>query len=234
MSRMRILSMSFKLIPAVLLATGASSASAAVFSDSIFLNSDWTHSILWSVGTVSLGPVGQVLTGGNPDEYQQGRHTAEFPGGALYDGHVFVVGGSYDPSTQGAIVTLDVSYDYKDVAGVFTTQNGLLVNQGTRTFVYLVDSAGPYSDWTNLSVSGIDDVWNPSWVELTGGVITNFTTPDFSSSGLPLTFGYYTFNQAVAGNVDQTWGIDNFNVTVNSEPVPLEDTTWGQVKSMYR
>ena len=223
------------LTTAVVLAIGASSASAAVFSDGIFLDSNWTHWILWSVGTVSLGPVGQVLTGGNPNEYQQGRHMAPVAGSALYDGHLFVGGGSYNPGTQGAIATIDVSYDYKDIAGVFTTQNGLMIVQGSRTFIYFVDSAGPHPQWTSLSVNGIIGIWNPAWVELTGGVIMNFTTPDFSASGLPMTFGYYTFNQTVGFfTFDQTWGIDNFRVTVNPGTVPVERTTWGQLKSLYR
>ena len=189
---------------------------------------------MWSVGPNSLGPVGQVLTGGNPDEYQQGHHTASLPGGALYDGHLFVGGGSYDPGSQGAIASLDVSYDYKDVGGAFTTQNGLLIVQGPRTFIYFVDSAGPHTQWTNLSVTGIIDTWNPARTELTGGVITNFTTPDFSAGGAPMTFGYCTFNQAIPGSVDQTWGIDNFGVVINSVPVPVESTTWGRVKTTYR
>jgi 3',5'-cyclic AMP phosphodiesterase CpdA len=210
---------------------GASPASAAVISDSVFNDSDWTHSILWSVGTVTLGPCGQVLTGGNPNEHQQGHHTTQDQFSGIYDGHLFVGGGTYDPGTDGPIATLDVSYDYRDVAGAFTTQNGLMIVQGIRTFLYFVDSAGPHPTWTSLSVTGITDIWNPAWVEVTGGVIINFTTPDFSISGLPMTFGYYTFNQFTA---DQTWGIDNFNVTIHSEPTPAEDASWGEVKASYR
>lgn len=222
MSRKLILTVAFVWMTAVVLALGASSASATtVISDSIFLNSDWTHSILWSNGAVSLGPVGQVLVGGNPNEYQQGRHTSQGPFAGLYDGHLFVGGGSYDPSTQGAIAGIDVSYDYKDLVG-FGTQNGLLIEQGPKTFIYFVDSNGPHPQWTNLSASGIVDTWNPAWVELTGGVITDFTTPDFSAGGLPLTFGYYTFNWSLPQGflIDHTWGVDNFGVTITPVPEP--------------
>ena len=204
-----------------ILAASAASAKAAVISDGTFSDVDWTHSILWSTGTVTMGPVGQVLNGGNPNEYQQGRHTHQSAGG-LYDGHLYVgPNATHDPATQGAIASIDVSYDYKDIAGVFTTQHGLLIEQGPRTFIYFVDSNGPYPQWTNLSVSGIVDTWNPAWLELTGGVQTNFTTPDFSSNGLPLKCGYYTFNGHNRFASDQTWGIDNFRCTIRPVPEPV-------------
>lgn len=190
-------------------------------SDGVFTPADWTHSILISNPTASLGPMTQMLAGGNPNEYQRGRHVTNGPFASIYDGHEFVGGGSYNPGTQGAITSLDVCYDYIDFVGS-GTQNGLLVQQGAREFIYFVDSSGPHAAWTTLSATGVTGVWTPAWTEVTGGVTTNFTTPDFSASGLPLTFGYYTFNWSLPQGflIDHTWGIDNFAIKINNVPTP--------------
>ena len=84
-----------------------------------------------------------------------------------------------------------------------------------------MDSAGPYANWTHLSVTGITDVWNSAWVEIdvANNQLINFTTPDFSSAGGPIEFGYYTFNWSLPQGflIDSTWGIDNFSVQVNAD-----------------
>lgn len=197
------------------------SNASVVISDGIFNPADWSHSVLLSFPAASLGPMTQQLTGGNPAEYQRGRHVTQGPFASIYDGHEFVAGGSYNPSTQGAIASLDVSYDYIDEVG-FGTQNGLMIMQGGRTFIHYVDSSGPFTAWTPHNFLGVTTPWNPNWTELTGGVATNFTVPDFSASGGPMTFGYYTFNWSLQQGflVDNTWGIDNFRIEIHQVPAP--------------
>lgn len=200
---------------------GLPALASTTISDTVFKDSDWTHSILWFNPVVSLGPMQQNLilqdAGGN-DGFQQGRHTSQGSFAGLYDGHMYVGGGTYNPSTQGAIQSLDVSYDLETLGG-FGIQDGLVLTQNNRTFLYFVDSAGPYSHWTHLSVTGITDIWNPAWIEIdtANNQIINFTTPDFSSNGGAIEFGYYTFNWSLQQGflVDSTWGIDNFNVQIN-------------------
>ncbi len=204
------------------LASAVPASAGTVISDSVFNDSNWTHSILWYNPMVTLGPVSQNLAlqdaGGN-NGFEMGRHTSDGPFAGLYDGHLDVGGGTYNPSTQGAIQSLNVSYDLKTFAGP-GIQDGLLLEQSGRTFLYFVDSAGPYANWTHLGVTGITDTWNPAWVEIdtANNQIINFTTPDFSSSGGPIEFGYYTFNWSLpqGGLVDSTWGIDNFSVQINT------------------
>ena len=208
------------LLNALVVAIPASAGS--VISDSVFNDANWTHSILYFNPVVTLGPVSQNLTlqdaGGN-NGFQMGQHTSNGPFAGLYDGHLDVGAGTYDPSTQGAIQSLNVSYDLKTFAGA-GIQDGLLLEQSGRTFIYFVDSAGPYANWTHLGVTGITATWNPAWVEIdtANNQIINFTTPDFSSSGGPIEFGYYTFNWSLAqgGLVDSVWGIDNFSVQINT------------------
>ena len=55
---------------------------------------------------------------------------------------------------------------------------------------------------------------------------TGTENPDFSTSGSAITFGYMTTNGSPGDfsgiNAYTTSGLDNFNVTVNYTPIPLE------------
>ena len=99
-----------KLLPVIALSlctlAAVTPASASnVISDTVFNDADWTHSILWFNPVVTLGPVSQNLVlqdaGGN-DGFQQGRHTSQGPFAGLYDGHMFVAGGTYNPEHAGS------------------------------------------------------------------------------------------------------------------------------------
>lgn len=204
------------------------SAATVTISDTVFNQSDWSHNILYSNPIVSLGPITQQLSGGCGSDngaYQQGRHTSIRPFAGLYDGHLFIGGGSYNPGTQGAIASMSLNYCEKNITGTPNfIQSGLLVAQGSRRFIYFVDSSGPYLNWTNLGATGITDVWNPAWQEIdtVNNLVINFTTPDFSVSGLPITFGYYTFNWSLKQGfaLDNTWGIDSFNINIQTVDEP--------------
>lgn len=207
---------------ATLAAAAAPARAVVVISDGVFAPADWTHSILVSTPSATLGPMTQMLTGGNPNEYQQGRHVTNGPFASIYDGHYFVGGGTYNPGTQGAITSLDVSDDYIDLAGGSGTQNGMAIKQGSREFIYFVNSSGPFATWTPHGVTGVTGTPGPSWNEVTGGVVTALSAPDFSASGQPMTFGYYTFNWSLPQGflIDRSWGIDNFSVRINNVPAP--------------
>ena len=201
---------------AVRCATVAAAATAQAqvqIGDTEFAPSDWVHSALWSVGTVTLGPMTQQAAGGNPGAFQRGRHTSNGPFATIYDGHVYV-GGTYSPATQGAVTSLDISYDYLDFLPG-GTQNGLLVVQNGRSFIRFVDSAGPHTSWTTLTHAGILPN-DPQWSEASAAGITQ-AAPDFSASGGPMQFGFYTFNWSLSVGffIEREWGIDNFRVTIH-------------------
>lgn len=195
----------------------ASPASAqTVLFDGTFANPDWEHGVLYSEPTSSLGVVAQVAAGGNPGSYQGGEHTVNNPGARIYDGHVYLGGDAFDVASNGPIVSLTVEYDFRTFQGGVV--NGLLVRQAGQNYIYNIDPGNPHVNWDPLSVTGLTDA-NPGWSVITatgpsGG------SPDFSSNGAAVEFGYYTFNEypPVRGGggtgITFSWGIDNFRVTV--------------------
>jgi hypothetical protein len=201
-----------RVIPLAVLGLAPLAPAQTVILDQTFNDADWSHAVLYSMGTVTLGPMAHSATGGNPGDFQQGRHTSQGAFAAIYDGHLFLPG-VYSPATQGAIATVDISYDLIDfsVAGV---QSGLLVLQSGHTYFRYVDS-NDYAAWTTVGVNSIpgDDV---QWQEASAAGISQ-GHPDFSATGAPITFGYYTFNWSLPQGffIDRQWGLDNFRITIH-------------------
>jgi hypothetical protein len=188
-----------------------------IISDTEFPTLLWSHSILWSRPSADLGPFSQQLAGGNPGAFQQGMHTTNGPFATIYDGHLFQA--SYYPNPQGAITTLDVSYDLINLTPG-SIQSGLLAFQAGHSYIRDVDS-NDHAAWTTVGVPGITGADN-QWQEISvaGGLTPGH--PDFTADGLPLTFGYYTFNWSLSVGflIERTWGIDNFIVTIHNGTTP--------------
>jgi hypothetical protein len=189
----------------------------------VFKPINWSDSILFSRPnvTVAMSQVGPNAPDCDGDGfYQQGTHTLSGAFAALYDGHTYVGAPAYDPATQGAIASLDVSYCLKNFLPI-SIQDGLLIEQGFRRFIYFVDSVGPYSSWTHLQATNITAVPGPMWTELgPSSTIINGTTPDFSATGLPIRCGYYTFNGLFS--VTATWGIDDWSCTIHKVAIKVQ------------
>jgi hypothetical protein len=210
------------------LGTNALAFNDVVISDGTFTASTWTHSILWSRPTATLGPMSQQTSGGNPLFYQRGQHETVGAFAAIYDGHLYSGGPAYDPSTQGLILTIDIQYDYIDLPGpTGGTQNGFLVSQGGHTYIRFVDSSF-WTSWTAHTVLGITET-DSNWNEVTtvGGVISGH--PDYSGGAGPMQFGYYTFNWSLPQGFDiqRNWGVDNFQVTVHNNMTPSTSFCFG-------
>src|SRR5262249_38881975 len=144
--------------------------------------------------------------------FQQGSHTTSGPWATIYDGHLFQA--SYYPDPQGAIASLDISYDLINLTQG-SIQSGLLAFQAGHTYIRYVDS-NDHAAWTTVGVAGIPGDDN-QWQEASSAGITT-GHPDFSATGLPLTFGYYTFNWSLSVGflIQRTWGIDNFRITIHN------------------
>jgi hypothetical protein len=197
------------------LASSAAAFNDVVISDGTFATGDWTHSILWSVPTATLGPMSQQSSGGNPGFYQQGHHETIGAFATIYDGHLFTGGASYDPSTQGAITSIDIQYDYIDIVPpTGGTQNGILVSQGGHAYIRPVDSSF-WTSWTPHSLLGLL-ASDSNWSDVSASGVTS-GHPDYTSAGGPMQFGYYTFNWSLPQGFDiqRTWGIDNLKITVH-------------------
>jgi len=191
-----------------------------VLFDGTFANPDWTHVVLFASPGAVLGPSGQVAAGGNPGAYQRSEHTLPGAFDTIYDGHLCVGCGTFDPATDGPVLSVKIEYDYIDLLDQigFGTRNGLYVLQGGQHFIWQVDGGGPYSGWTQLSATGITATGS-GWQRVTGsGVVGG--APNFSTNGAPMQFGYYTRNAPVPvrgdarGVFTQRWGVDDFRVTL--------------------
>ena len=186
---------------------------SVVISDSTFQNADWTHVEIADTGSNGTLTVNQQSAGGNPGSYQQGIHNWG-PGFVSYT-HLYAPMG-YDPSTQGAISSIDFTYDFITEAVTNPVTGGVstsfFVTQGAnRWFVNsLTVLAG--SSWQTSALSGI--------------AASDLSGIDFSASGSLIAFGYQTSNSTtqVDGRTS-TWGIDNWAVTVNQigEPNPIPE-----------
>ena len=204
----------------------ASLASTANYFDGTFVDTDWTHTVIWDEtpggGSFSAD---QALSGGNPAEYQHGSHTYG-PGNVVY-GHIYSGGGSYDPSIQGAINNINFSHDFivlsRRFPGSDEVSTKLLVEQGGR-FFYASD---PFTftfgnPWTSASAS----LTNADFLEITStGPVVGM--PDFSATGSLIQFGYASTNfTGYSGNTN-SWGMDNFQISVNSVPIPAAAWLFG-------
>lgn len=193
----------------------ARSASASlVLFDGTFNNGDWVHSVL--VATNATYTVNQSPTGGFPGSYQSGKH---FLGPTVPNyievAHVFSAGGSYDPSTMGAIEQVNVNYDFI-VTNVINAGplvgHGLLLEQSGDFFLYRLADAAYGDGWTAFSASGLQAT---DFIAAQSGP----SHPDFSTGGAPIQFGYFTLNgtpPSGSGAAELDWGIDNYSVTAIS------------------
>src|SRR5437764_12749903 len=120
------------LVPIAVLSAAGSALAQTHISDATFVDTDWSHAVLYSMGTVTLGPMMQAASGGNPGAFQQGGHTSSGAFAAIYDGHLYTPG-VYDPGSQGAIQSADIRYD-RIILNVASIQSGLLVQPAGHTY----------------------------------------------------------------------------------------------------
>ena len=199
-------------VAATLMALGTTPSRAElVISDAMFNPSDWSATVYSVSGTASHTDE-QSLTGGNPGAYRRMSHILSSSGN-IGVAHLFLAD-SFDPSTAGAIVSLDYRENRIEFNPPFT---GAAIGASPVLRQDDVFYFGPSITFTNLS-------WDA--VQLTGLTATDFTSislehPDFSTSGGLIHFGYARSNtsNSVVGVTTQH-GIDNWSYTVHAIPEP--------------
>lgn len=165
----------------------------------------------WTVGGVGEGFVEQVPAGGNPGAWRRMIH---FPVSLPTDfvHRLIRPGARYDPSTQGAITAIDVSWDRRILPpssqdgaarGGLSVGEGFFAEQGNVLYRTTEDvfSSFPWEPTMRTNLTAAD------FMDGTGG------NPDFSPSGGPITFGYYRRSPP---NTLVSHGIDNFRVIVHT------------------
>lgn len=211
-------------IPLFLLGAAPAEATTLSFEDGDFDPADWSFQ-LFNFHTGGSATPSQALVGGNPDSSQEVAYTTNAAtdmadNAAIYVFHAFS-GAVVDPSVAGAIATVDYFWDVKAVTGgsVFS---GPALMQGGNVYVSagLLELTGTSTVWRSVSRIGVLDV--------NYGRIQNLLEidpaqdPDFSASGAPITFGYFS---ALAGglgggSISATGAFDNWRVDVQLVPEP--------------
>jgi YVTN family beta-propeller protein len=166
-------------------------------SDTEFNVADWVATSTGEQFTT------QELSGGNPGAWRRTTHFSP-PSEVLTIHRLVRAGSGYDPSVQGAIATIDASWDSRLVADGDFVEESVVVEQGGVMY-RTAGSLVPSTTWTTYSRVGLvaDDFSNSS-----GG------HPDFSTAGGFFHVGYasHTF----FGVTTVQHGIDNFLVTVHA------------------
>jgi hypothetical protein len=195
-------------------------AATVKFFDGTFNDSDWTKAFQ-ATGSPSSETAEPSLSGGNPDAFRLTTHTwGNGTQGVVYHFNNRAV---YDPSTQGAIASIDYSADViglNTFSGVFG--DGLLLEQDGRLFISAFTAVRYPSQWQTKSVSGLT---SDGFLPLDGDA-----APDFSIQGAAITFGYIRTNTISGSTTTIRHGIDNWSVnvtTVSATSVPEPSSILG-------
>ncbi len=191
-----------------------------IFSDSTFLNADWTTSALnipanGGAGNGSVTAT-QTTVGGNPGSFRDIVQSMADNGNLL--GLHFLSTAAYNPAAQGAITSIDFS---DDIRGIANTQNiGLVIAQNGNFYLGAPDTS-PSGVWAARGGIGL---LPGDFTEVGGGGVPL----DFSGTAAPLIFGFYTSNTNAAGLTSEA-GVDNYKVIVHnaSVVVPLFEPARG-------
>src|SRR5262249_55714009 len=154
--------------------------SAVTFFDGEFAPADWQLETVTSGGGGTVS-VAQQTTGGDPGAFRQVTdNVGSGPDYSIIDGYHWRVGATYDPSTQGAISTIDYSEDAILFSGGGDGEGSGVAIKQAGVIYYAGYHVTPESTWTHHAYAGLtaDDFAQ-------GG-----NRPDFSSNGAPIQFGF--------------------------------------------
>ncbi|MCA9280941.1 MAG: hypothetical protein H6812_05930 [Phycisphaeraceae bacterium] len=197
---------------------GCAASANVTFIDHDFLAANWTDgfaSVDGNGGSYTAGQQGGV---GNPGDYYDVFHmladapAMENSGIAVFHDCTFMV---YDPSIDGAIAWVDVAVDLRKFS-TFSTQVRVAAYQNGALYVNsnAITGSSITNNWGTQTrlIEGAES-WSLVLPELE---LDSSSHPDFSASGSPISFGFYTANSTGVGfgGYNSTVGVDNFRVTV--------------------
>ena len=210
------LTLSVRLGTLALLFTGSATQAQTTFSDGNFPDANWSASKIFdsTPGSAASFSAFQSPTGGHPNAFRETQHSYAGPGG-LAVGHL-QTSAIFTPSLQGAIQTIDGSYDalVLSVGSSAAVGYGLALKQDGAYYVKAGAAVFPGTGWTPRIFSGLTGADF-------GRVDDAAFHPDFSQAGGGIQFGYYTANGTAFGAPESSdSGIDNWTVTVNAASTP--------------
>jgi hypothetical protein len=191
-------------------------------TDSTFSDADWSvvkvQDTTIPADAIGLGQ--QSATGGFTGAYRTGTHNWEVNSGGVSISFAHLhAGAAWNPAGAGAVTSVSVSFDAICTSAPIVNAVGLgLVAMQNGEF---------YAGITTPSAAIIGQGWThftgtfaqSDFVRMGGGP----NNLDFSSSGSPIQFGYYSANGGSGFNArnNASFGVDNFNLTVVPTPGAL-------------
>lgn len=193
-------------------AAAANPPPPVVLLDTEFVDGDWSAQPFFNNG----GAVTQQrsVTGGNPDAYRFMTHDLP-PSSSLSVFHRYEAA-AYDPSTQGAIGGISVSFDDIEIQPPFVGAaigQLFVVWQGDAYFYAKQPLTYTTTDWRTRRLFCL----KPADFMPYGDKL-----PDFSAAGAPLRFGVIRSNTNNSTTTSYTTqhGLDNFRVAVHAADNP--------------
>ena len=201
------------------------------FTDATMNPASYTSVIFNTDPSVSIAVA--TLAAGNPGSALQLHYTNS---GAAVNSESFVgllyTGFSYDPSTQGALASLDYANDrYVDfgstINATLNTVTRALILQGGHYYIASLADVQLRKTWFTTSATGLLGSQFNGFDFATG--VGDSSHPDFSGAGGAMQFGFTSrFQLNSAGQpfaLDGFYGYDNVSYSLNATAVP-EPRTW--------
>jgi hypothetical protein len=189
-------------------------------ADGDFSDSDWLVDVL-TTGEGEVNSVQTVTSGGNPGLYREmDISLGASPQDAAVAVQIYVLD-TWNPQTQGPIYSIDLAFDFISLNGA-PTEIGFIVEQDGVYYAHTVSETASNTTWESFaSLATESDFLVPFGT----------ATPDFSSEGGEIFFGFATgqFGLQAQGHTSFIHGIDNWSVHVN----PHEDMPSALPESEY-
>lgn len=180
-----------------------------LISDTEMSAGNWSAFIHSQGGGFSFSTLNPAA-GGNPGAYRWITHSSAtgFTHGTV--AHLHSIG--WDPASMGAITSLDMRIDVNCFNGGTSAAVGfgLIVEQGGTIYFGPTFTALTASGWrTDLNHVGLSAL----------SFSNSGVNPDFSASGMPVRFGFYSSNgTGLSTPISSSSGADNFFVRVVPGP----------------
>jgi hypothetical protein len=190
-----------------------------VLYDGTFLPQNWTSTKLvdTTAGHAATFTASQQLPGGDPGAYRRIIETVP-TAGTIITGNVS--NQLYSPSVQGPIGTIRYSYDLEELnppfPGAQVNYALLLLQNGQYYVPTTMDFFGNLS-WQGFCLCAPNALTASDFSNMFEGLLLpggGPPHPNFSSSGGPIRFGYFTSNSSLGASFTTTSGIDNWTVDI--------------------
>jgi hypothetical protein len=194
------------------------SAAAMTFSDPGTFNlGTWTETITGDGDVIDT----RNAVGGNPNDFLSLETIPS--GGVIIQGVYINSAASWDPSTQGAISSIDMAIDVTLLDSKFGHADGqaygIVILQDGMFFKTGFGLTGTANTFSSRQING---AMQADFIEHLLSGASGAAMPDFGGTGSEILFGLIVANSGGAPISGTTAGYDNWAITVNpTSPIPL-------------